>query len=151
MTNLLNDPVYIDWQDVLDTTTITSLITELTSDINYADWMITQAQRIIDNYIGWFPTPFDEDQTYIFPIDKDWLAEIPTDIKLATVYIVEYLYLNGWTSASTTTTNVKSEKNLWRTVTYKDSSWAVETDSIPIKALNILNKYKGNLFVGQVI
>jgi len=152
MTNLLDSPVYTSWQDVLDTTTITGLITELTADINYADWLITQAQRIIDDYIWRYGVPFVDWQQFVFPIDVDWVSIIPEDIQLTTIYIVEYLYQNGWTSGgSWSASNIKSEKNLWRSITYKDGSWSTISNNIPLKALSLLDKYKGNLFVWQVI
>ena len=152
MTNLLDDPIYVTWQDVLDTTTIAGLIALLTWTPTAADGWITQAQRIIDNYIGRYGTPFDEDQTFVFPVeDDDGASLIPIDIQLATIQIVEMLYLQGDTTLSSLSTQkVKSEKNIWRSVTYEDSA-TTETIQVPQKTQNILNNYKGNLFTWQVV
>lgn len=146
MANLLDELVYIELDDARDTSTILAGITdddELTS-------LITEAQWIIDTYIGSYWEREVETQTFIFPTVDDW---IPQEIKLATVRISEQIFLSGKTLSSLRGDKITSESNLSRSVGFSDKesfSSYVKSIGIPKKALNILDKYK-NDFIWQVI
>jgi len=153
MTDLLNELEYISLEDARDTSSILALVI----DDDILTEYITSSQWIIDNYIGFYKTKFDIDQTFLFPTaDSDWLEEaIPVDIKLATIQISEYLYTKGTeTVSSLEWKDIKSESNQSRSISYSDKkqkySSLIETIQIPLKTLNILNKYKG-IFIWQVI
>lgn len=148
MANLYNQLVYVSLQDARDTSDVFTATVPSDWDLTT---LITKAQWIIDEYIGWYGTKFVETQTFIFPINIDDISTIPTDIKLATIQIAEYLYLSWATTLSQLSpVEVKSESNLWRSVTYENKA-TVETIQIPQKTLAILNKYKWNTFIWQVI
>jgi len=153
MVNLLDDLVYVSLQDARDTSDVFTAV--VPTDIELTVF-ITEAQRIIDEYIWYYSKPFVETQTYIFPVDDDWASLIPTDIKIATIQIAEYLYLEWPTTlAQLSKKEVDSEKNLSRSVTYsKWANWSyyqyVDSIQIPKKTLNILNKYRSQ-FISQVI
>ena len=141
MTNLLaTTPVYVTAQDVKDTTNVTDLKTELDADINRR---INEAQQIVDDYIIHFWEKYDEDQANIFPIkDDNWSSLIPNDIKVATIYVVESVYLT-WapTTGASSWWDIKSEKVWDHTITYTEwTSWSVELMSE--KAKQILDNYK---------
>ena len=146
MANLLSNLVYVSLQDARDTSDLFSATVPSDWDLTV---LITRAQWIIDNYIWFYGTKYDETQTFIFPVDVEDVSTIPTDIKIATVQIAEYLYLQGTTTLSQlNTTSVKSESNLGRSVTYAETT--TQTKEIPEKTLNILNKYKAT-FIWKVI
>jgi len=153
MANLLSDLVYVDLDDVKDTSEI---IVDGTPSDAVLTKLVTNAQYIIDEYIIAYWEPFSETQDFIFPIEnEDSESEIPTDIKLATIRIVEYLYLKGTENeASLKGKEVNQEKNLGRSVVYSENTgWynkSVETIQIPKKALNVLDKYR-QTFIWQKI
>lgn len=160
MANLLDDLVYVTLQNARDTSSV--LAGDPPNDAELTT-LLTRAQRIIDEYIGYYWVPFVEWQTFIFPVCWDdavcWTCTtslIPTDIQIATIQIAEYLYLQWPTTLSQLSKKeVKSEKNISRSVTY--SSWAsgsyrqyLESIQIPKKTLNILNKYRSQ-FIPQTV
>jgi hypothetical protein len=148
MSNLYNELVYVSLQDARDTSDVFWATVPVDADLTT---LITKAQWIIDNYIGWYWIPFVDTQTFIFPVNMDDVSTIPTDIKLATIQIAEYLYLSWSTTLSQLSpVQVKSESNLWRSVTFDNQS-TIDTIQIPQKTLSILNKYKWNTFIWQVI
>jgi len=148
MSNLYNELVYVSLTDARDTSDVFSATVPTDTDLTT---LITKAQRIIDEYIGWYGTKYSDTQTFIFPVDIESVSTMPTDIKLATIQIAEYLYLQWATTLSQlSTASVKKESNLWRSVEFSNSA-TLETIQIPQKTLNILNKYKWNSFIWQVI
>ncbi len=88
----IQDPVYITVQELKDSTT--NALIDAESDDNNKK-IITEAQDIIDQYIGSYPTKADENQYYIFPTIDDW---IPLDIQKATVLLCENLANWGYYS-----------------------------------------------------
>jgi len=149
--NLLDELVYVTLEEARGTSDV---FTTTVPDDNSLTKIITQAQWLIDWYIGSFRTKFVSTQTFIFPIeDEDWDEEdIPTDIKLATIRISEYVYDNGSTF-NDMNGKVISEKNMSRSVDFSDKesiSSYIETIWIPKRVLNILDNYKSD-FIWQVI
>gem|GEM_PF-3237150 len=63
MTDLLNELEYISLEDARDTSSILALVI----DDDILTEYITSSQWIIDNYIGFYKTKFDIDQTFLFP------------------------------------------------------------------------------------
>ena len=160
MTNLLDDLVYVSLADARETSDVFDATTPTDAELTT---LLTEAQWIIDEYIGYYGTPFEEDQTFIFPLCEDdvpvcWSCTtslIPVDIKIATIQIAEYLYLQGETTLSQLSAQqIQSEKNISRSITYNDNASGsyrqyVESIQIPKKTLNILNKYRSQ-FIQQV-
>lgn len=145
MTNLLNELVYISLGDARDTSDI--FTSTVPSDATLTK-LITQAQILIDTYIGYYDEPAVEWQSFIFPIT--WETEIPDDIKIATVWVTEQLYTLG---TSIDKDKITSESNMSRRIDFSDKQSYnnyMESIWIPKRALNILNKYK-NSFIWQVI
>jgi len=153
MANLLNDLVYVDLGDVRDTSDVFSGVVLSDSKLTK---IITESQMIIDDYIWYYGVPYVEWQSFIFPVKEEGVSIIPTDIKLATIQIAEYLYLEWPTTLSQLSKKeVKSEKNLSRSVDYSEqASWSykqfIDSVQIPKKTLNILNKYKSQ-FISQTV
>ena len=146
MANLLGELVYLTLADARATSSILAPLfdAELTS-------LITEAQRAIDTYIGYYRTKAADDQTFIFPTEDD--DEVPQDIMIATVRVTEQLYLEGKTLASLKGEKIVGERNLSRAVTYSDKQSYhnyVATVQLPKKVVNILRKYKNN-FMTQVL
>ena len=141
MANLFDDIVYVSIQDVKDTSNLEEIQNKSNKELTR---YITEAQYIIDNYIWRYETKLDENQTFIFPIeDSGWI--IPTEISLATIYIVEDLVLTwepvniDWKIVKESTWDHSVEYNISNTNT-----------NIPDKAKTILNKYR-EIFFKQVI
>ncbi len=116
-------PKYITAQDVKDSTNVTDLASETSTNI--IRW-INEAQAIVDEYV-W----------YIF---KDI---VPLDVKKAMIYVVESRYLKGpplavWEGAG----KIKSEKNLDRSVTYTEGLSRDSILDIPEEAEQLLKPYK---------
>lgn len=143
--------VYISVQEVKDTTNKAWIIA-------LTDWeiqeLIYKAQYRIDNYIGSYWTPYNEEQEFIFPVkNADWNSEIPKDVKIATFYVVEQIYENGDTiqwSTITWTWAITSERVWDRSISYDvwtatNTNWLV-SQWIPNEALSILKKYKEVFF-----
>ena len=58
--------------------------------------LIYKAQREVDTYLGaTFRPPFEEDQDFLFPVEKDDASYLPTGITEATFYVVEQVYESG--------------------------------------------------------
>lgn len=153
MTNLLNDLVYVTLQDARDTSNILDSNPPTDADLTK---LLTESQWVIDCYIQSYWTRFVSTQTFLFPvIDTDESSLIPTDIKLATIQIAEYLY-TSWSKnpSAIKWDKVAWEANLTRTVSYSTKTgWHindVQTVVIPLKTLNILDKYR-LMFIWQVI
>jgi len=148
MVNLLNEIVYVSLLDARDTSNVLPAAPTL-SDANLTK-LITQSQWIIDTYIQSYWEKVVSTQSFIFPIVDD---AIPQDIKLATVWITEQLYLE-WNALSVLKGDkITSESNMSRSIWYSDK-WSydnyIETIGMPKKVINILSKYKSN-FIWQVI
>ncbi len=161
MANLLADLVYTTLADARDTSDVFTTTVPIDAELTT---LLTEAQWIIDDYIGHYGVPFVEWQNFIFPVCADdpivcgscTTSLIPTDIQIATIQIAEYLYLEWPTTlAQLSKKEVDAEKNISRSVTYnKWASWSykqyIESLQIPKKTLNILNKYRSQ-FINQVI
>jgi hypothetical protein len=144
MANLLGTLVYTTLQDARDTSEVFTATVPADAQLTSLIW---EAQWIIDGYIQSYGTPAVDGQTFIFPTLIDW---IPTDIKLATIWISEYLYARG---QSINNDKVSSEGNLSRNVSFSDKQWHndyVKTVAIPKKVINVLDKYK-NDFIWQIV
>lgn len=141
MANLLSNAIYVTSADVKQTTNIVWLNSESIGNI---EKYITEAQIIIDSYILVYWSKFDSTQDEVFPIcDTDWTALIPNDIKIATIYIVEDIFLNGVPNVASWD-EVIEEKVGDHTVKYSEKSDNIKF--IPEKAQNILNRYKTIFF-----
>lgn len=144
MTNLLNDVVYVSLADARDTSEV--FTATVPSDTRLTQ-LITEAQYIVDWYIGSYGTALVEWQHFIFPTVND---NIPLDIKLATVQISEYVYAKGQLLNEE---KIVSESNQSRSVSFSDKEWYqsyIKTIGIPKKVLKLLDKYR-NDFIWQVI
>lgn len=143
MANLLSNVVYTNATDVKDTTTITALQSELDETV---DTLIVQAQYIIDDYIGSYWIKFVSTQEFIFPVNVDDVSTIPSDISLATVFVVEQIYLQ-WDVEFEWEYDVIEEKSWPDSVKYtgKDSTLYLTN-----KTKAILRKYMSS-FIKQVI
>lgn len=139
MNIFVQTPVYISVQDVKDSTS-KSAIKLLTDD--EIKVLIYKAQLTIDNYIIGYGTPYDETQTFIFPVDVDGVSTIPDDIVYSTLLVVEQIYENGDT-VNESVKEVKSESAGDRSVTY-DLSFGLKT--IPSEAVPMLDNYKQTFF-----
>lgn len=139
----VQDPVYISVQDVKDSTSKTWLAALTDNQIKS---LIYKAQLAIDSYIGDSPRyPVYADwQTWLFPIAVDDVSTIPQDIKIATLYTVEQLYVNGDTI--TVEQAIKAETTWPHSVAYAEFGYKY----IPNEALAILNRYRTISF-GNVI
>ncbi len=71
---------------------------------------------------------------------EDWIYNFPEDLKLATLFVVEYLYLNWWTFKQSW---IKSEKigDYSYTLSDQQINKLSEID-MPINIVSILNKYR---------
>ena len=140
MANLLSNAIYVTSTDVKETTNIVALAESSDSNI---DRYISEAQMIIDSYILVYWCKFDIEQNEIFPIDDDWVALIPDDIKIATIYIVEDIYLS-WVPTLASWEEVIEEKVGDHSVKFSENNKAIKF--IPEKAKNILDRYKTIFF-----
>jgi len=150
----LREPVYITVQQVRDTTAKADLIALTDDEIKV---LIAKSEDLIDNYIWSYGTPFDEDQSLIFPIDVDWISTIPSDITQATFYTVEQIFENGDSitgSVSTWSGAIISEKAGDRTVSYDvktTTTWSITKQLwLPNEAINILKAYKKIFYVSKI-
>jgi len=148
MTNIFQQtPVYITADDVRDSTSNTDLQALTNAEIEV---LITKAQREVDTYIcKTFRPPFEDTQSLIFPVSKEDVSYLPTEITEATLYIVEQLFALGdtvWWSLPYET--ITSEKIWPRSYNYWDDDKARVWFMIPDIALKLLAKYK-NRFTGQ--
>lgn len=140
------DPIYITIQEVKDSTKKTAITLLSDTDIKI---LIYKAQKSIDNYIVGYWKPFVSWQSFIFPIDIDWVSTIPADIKEACLYCVEQIYENGdtvknfWNSL-----NVLKEKTGDHEIIYESSKEESEVVKswIPEVAETILENYKQSFF-----
>ena len=145
MTNLfLREPTYITVTEIKDSTSNSDLQNLSDDEIKI---LISKAEDTIDNYIWSYWVPFEEDQTLIFPIDLEWIALMPQDVKIATFYTVEQLFAN-WDmieSAKTKGWDIIEEKVWDRTVKY--SEWWLNDNAavqlwLPLQAIYLLKNYK---------
>ena len=141
MANLLSNPIYVTSADVKETTNIVWLTSESIGNI---EKYITEAQMIIDSYILVYWSKFNTTQTEIFPIcDSDWNSLMPNDIKIATVYIVEDIYLS-WIPNVASWEEIVEEKTGDHSWKFSENNKAIKF--IPEKAKNILDRYKTIFF-----
>ena len=145
MANLLNELVYITLTDCKETSATLSTVADAV-----LTQIITESQYTIDNYIWSYGEKVVSTQSFIFPTVID---SVPSDIKLATVWITEQLYLQGSSLWSIKGEKVIEESNMSRSVKYSDKESylsSIKSVNIPKKALNVLDKYKSN-FIWQVV
>lgn len=140
---LLTDPVYISVLDVKESTSVPELSAATDDEVTR---YINEAQTIIDSDIVSYGYKTVSTQENIFP--ANWETTIPSDISIATLYVVEALFLQ-WppTSWSTQWQIIEETVDDHRIKYSTGSEW--DYDMIPEKAQNILANYK-NMFVKQV-
>lgn len=143
MANLLTDVVYTNATDVKDTTDVVALQSESDATVNK---LIVEAQYVIDKYIGSYGIKFDSTQNFIFPINVSDVSTLPSDISLATVFVVEQLYLE-WATTFSWEYDVIEEKSWPDSVKFW---WSKSQKYITDKVKAILNKYASS-FVKQVV
>lgn len=140
MSNLYaQTPVYLTVADVRDSTGKVGL--QSVSDDGIKE-LIYKAQVEVDNFIGNYGTKFDSSQSLIFPIDDNGVSTLPTDIKIATLQIVEQLYENGDSIVPQSASGiVKSESSGDHSITYDRTG--IDMDKvIPASAETILSNYR---------
>lgn len=143
MANLLASPVYISNQDVIDSSSVSGI----GADTSLIDKLIVQSQYIIDDYIRSYGEPYVDGQAFVFPVeDSQGNSLIPDDIKVATLYIVEYLYQRQDIYQNSIDTRVSSESVLSHSVSYDTKGLDVEDILLPDTAKTILNRYRLNIF-----
>jgi hypothetical protein len=103
MTNFLQ-PIYLTSSEVMSHTTNNELRKSSTDVINS---IIVQAQIILDDYI-WDVVRTNEEQDFKFPIN--WQTIIPKDVKTATLYLVENIF-------------IENKKNSWKLETSESWDW----------------------------
>ena len=126
MANLfVNEPIYTTIIDLRETTTNPDLKESSIVNDENVKILITKSQDIIDAVIECYWTPNISWQKTIFPIkNEDWTdnTEIPLDIQLTTILLVENLYvwgvLDGWAYWVWGNWKIKSETSRWHTVSY---------------------------------
>jgi len=151
----LRDPTYITIAQVKDTTDKAALAA-LGDDALKV--LIARAEDLVDRYIISYGTPYDEDQTLIFPVeDEDGASSLPDDITKGTFFVVEQVYENGDLISGAVETgsgDVKSEKVGDRSVTYDVGTTTTNNNAkflgIPPEAIAFLSKYR-NIFYKSVI
>lgn len=152
----LKTPVYITAEEVKDTTTKTGLLALSDDSIKI---LITKAQEMVDNYIISYWKKFDEGQSYIFPVDINWISTLPEDIKIATFYCVEQIFENGdtikWSVTTTWTWAISSERTWDRTISYDVWTSTTEISNtaalwLPNEAIQILKKYRKTFYVTKI-
>ena len=158
MANLfIQNPVYITIAEIKDTSTKAWLIALSDDELKV---LITKAQQLVDNYIVSYGEKYDEDQTYIFPIeDVNYNSFLPNDITVATFYTVEQLF-ESWDlisgAVSTTSWWAITNEKVWdRSVSYSSDATTTTNNNlkflwIPPEAESILKKYR-NIFLKTVI
>jgi len=147
MTNItLQTPVYVTIDDVRDTSKKTSLIAE--SDDTISE-LIYRSQIVIDRYIGAYGTPFVSTQDWIFPVDVDWVSTIPDELKLATIWVVEKLYVNGDTITGWTAGWAVVEERLWESKIKYSEGTVTTSEEIPDIAKKILRKYRRTFYTSK--
>ena len=145
--------VYVTIQDVKDSTWKAWIIALTDAEIQE---LIYKAQYRIDNYIGSYWVPFVDGQEFIFPVlMDDGTSYIPTDIKQASIFVINQIFENGDTIQGNTTITwsgaISSEKTGDRSITYDvwttsiNTSW-IASLWIPKEAEMILRKYKQNFY-----
>lgn len=124
MANIFDEtPVYITEETLKDSTKEAWLKGATSTDITNRKILIVKSQKIIDSVIVFYWTKLVETQDYIFPTVDD---AIPLDIQKATVLLCEEQYkgweLNSWSSSTSGSKIVKSEKYGNHQVTYQDET-----------------------------
>lgn len=127
------ETVYLDKNWLIGNTSITEII-DLSDDV--IDSLIIKAQLIIDWYI-WEIEKANEDQNFKFPsIDSN--PDIPINITMATLYIVENLFIQykkeQWKEYS-------QESWDWYSKTYKDWNELLSIEIIDGNIKNLLLEY----------
>lgn len=145
MANLLSTIYYVTIADARETSAILRPIgqNELTS-------LLAEAEIVVDNYIGFYWVKADEDQVRIFPVEDE---EIPDDIKIATLWIAEQIFLEWSGLGVLRWDKIVSEGNMSRSVSFSNKETHkefVDTIQIPKKALRLLDRYKTS-FISQII
>jgi len=105
--------------------------------------LIYKAEKEIDAYLWSTYRPvYDETQLFLFPVLKEDVSYLPDDIKEATLYTVEQVYVSGDTvTASIGGGSVIEEKTGPHTIKYAE--WVnVTLNIIPNIAKKILDEYK---------
>lgn len=87
-------PVYITVDEVKDSTSKSSLKALTDTQIKS---LIYKAQLAVDGYIGKYPKymKFAEANTWLFPINLNGVETMPNEIKIAALFIIEQMHVNG--------------------------------------------------------
>lgn len=150
MASIFNQvPVYISVQEVIDSTSIADL-----SSFSDITTLINKAQINIDAYIRQTRWVWEATQQTIFPIQFineywDKVLEVPYDIKVATLYTVEYLFEN-WQDMTNSQYSIQSEREWQVAVSFWPERESTKWLGIPSIALSLLNKRK-NVFYYQSV
>lgn len=144
----LQDPIYVTGQELKDTTTVADI---KALSIDDSKILIYQSQLMIDRYLGKTrDLKYNSSQDFLFPIkNKDWDPEIPTEVKIATVLVCEFIFAN-WIDTGKINQDIRSEKTWPRSVTLFDIDKSLVWLSIPKFAMQLLSKYK-NVFYRQYL
>lgn len=126
----LYNPIYVTAAEVKENTTIATLAVETDALVNK---LIVKAQVILDWYIG-DVEPYSDTQDFKFPnVDN----ETPTNVKQATIYIVESIYselkqARNW---------IKSEAWDGYSVSYVDQVPSTKFEYVTMAAKDLLAEY----------
>lgn len=133
-------PTYLSATDVKDTTTDANLILQTNA---FIERLIFEAERIVDNFIGAYGIKKVDTQLTIFPTRDDWL---PQEIKEATFYLVEALFVYG--NQIVNMWNQVVGETVWdHSVKYSEQEKIDSIDDfIPLKAKKILQMYGGQFY-----
>ena len=145
--------VYVTIQDVKDSTWKAWIIALTDAEIQE---LIYKAQYRIDNYIWSYWVPFVDGQEFIFPVlMDDGTSYIPTDIKQASIFVINQIFENGDTITSSQTSwwEIVQEVVGDRRIVY--SEWTTSNNKlsilwIPAEAEAILRKYRQVFFKSKI-
>lgn len=134
------EPTFISIKEVRDSTEKSGIMALWDKDIGV---LISKSEKSINKYMG---RTLDV---------TDWTTEEISDLKIATLYVIEQLFENGDTinPANTAGWDIVEEKTGDRSVKYSESKSSKDNDKllgIPDVAKSILDKYR-RLFYKQVI
>ena len=126
---------YCTYTEVQATTRNTELQSATEAEINL---LITQAELIIDQYVGFVKSP--KSQALKFPLTGE--TTIPTNVKYATIYQVEYMFENDADlehGISDETGDKNTKGNKFNVVSHRAKQLLAETRTIVGKPYTIVD------------
>lgn len=137
-------PTYVTY----DTFKLDTNVTALSSVAEDAfKKLAKRAEMLIDNYVG-TQDKYDMSQTRQFPryldLNNSGVAEIPAEVEMSCIRIIESLYLDGETKAPTANNMISETIDGYSYSKGKTSAETKGTELIPPEAMNLLNKFKRN-------